>query len=155
MTLNTSKIFTGSVGAVSAAPTSQQDQPLPPFFFFYEGKDTNWFAEKLLVGALCFLLASPHLWHGRSGGKMNGSCALTRLIDTHECSAARGQSCRKRRSGKQAGKQARQPWLREREKPTRYKNTDQSFWHGLYCITLYYKEGKKVKFGMWGKLCSK
>lgn len=130
MSLNTSRIFTGSVDAVSAAPASQRARPRP----FYEGKDTNWFAEKLLVGALCFLLASPHLWHGRSGGKMNCLCALTKLIDTHECSAARGQSCRKRRPGKKAS----EPWLKEKKNLQGTRTPISHFdrvYTALHCIT--------------------
>lgn len=56
-------------------------------------------------GALLFIILPAPLAR-QVGGMMNGSCALLKLIDTHECNTARGQSCRKKRPEKQASKQA-------------------------------------------------
>lgn len=70
------------------------NDPLPPPSELRSllGIRQNKIQGKLLVGALCFLLASTNLWHYRSG-KDEGSMYVPKAINTHECGGARGQSC--------------------------------------------------------------
>lgn len=118
MALNTSRIFVGSVSAVPAAPASQRAQTAAVFTREETQSDYRKIACRSIFLFISLRAPFARRVGGREGG-MSGSRALTRLIDTHECSAARGQSSRKRRPGKHAGG--------KKEKPTRYKNVNQSF----------------------------